>query len=306
MTRYIIRRLLWAVFVIFATSLVVFFVTYLTGDPVGLLVPPEGTKEDYETLRHVYGFDRPLVVQYADFAARAVRGDFGNSLRHQQPALPMVIERLPNTAQLALAALIVALVGSIPLGIISAVKRRSWIDTSAMTLALLGQCMPTFWLGIMLILVFAVSLRLLPAFGNEGPISLVLPAITLGAYSMARLARLTRSNMLEVLQLDYVRTAYAKGLAGWSVILGHAFKNAAIPIVTLIGLEAGNLLSGAIITETVFAYPGIGLLAVQSVINRDVRLIQAVVFVVATIFVVLNLLADLAYMALDPRIRLAD
>jgi peptide/nickel transport system permease protein len=305
MTGYIVRRLIWSMFVVFAASLVVFFVTYLTGDPVALLVPPEGTREDYDTLRRRYGFDRPLGVQYVDFVTRAVQGDFGNSLRHQQPALPMVLERLPNTIQLALAALGVALIGSIPLGILSAVKRRSWIDTAAMTLALLGQCMPTFWLGIMLILLFAVTFRLFPAFGNEGPISLVLPAITLGAYSMARLARLTRSNMLEILQLDYIRTAHAKGLSNRVVVLGHGFKNAAIPIVTLIGLEAGTLLSGAIITETVFAYPGVGLLAVQSVINRDVRLIQAVVFVVATIFVAVNFLADLVYVALDPRIRLA-
>jgi peptide/nickel transport system permease protein len=306
MTRYIVRRLIWSVFVVFVASLVVFFVTYLTGDPVALLVPPEGTREDYETLRRRYGFDRPLGVQYVDFITRAVRGDFGSSLRHQQPALPMVLERLPNTIQLALAALAVALVGSIPLGIISAVKRRTWIDTTAMTLALLGQCMPTFWLGIMLILLFAVTFRIFPAFGADGPLSLVLPAITLGAYSMARLARLTRSNMLEILQLDYIRTAHAKGLSHRAVVLGHGFKNAAIPIVTLIGLEAGTLLSGAIITETVFAYPGVGLLAVQSVINRDVRLIQAVVFVIATIFVVVNFLADLIYVGLDPRIRLAD
>src|SRR4051794_9296342 len=290
MTRYIVRRLVWSVFVIFAASLAVFFVTYLSGDPVALMLPTEGTKEDYEVTRHRYGFDRPIIVQYLDFATHAVQGDFGNSLRHQQPALPLVLERLPATIELAGAALVIAIVGSIPLGILSAVRRRTWIDTVAMTLALLGQCMPTFWLGIMLILLFAVTFRIFPAFGNDGPASLVLPAITLGAYSMARLARLTRSNMLEVLQLDYIRTAHAKGLRQWAVVLGHGFKNAAIPIVTLLGIEAGTLLSGAIITETVFAYPGVGLLAVQSVVNRDVRLIQAVVFVVATIFVAVNFL----------------
>lgn len=305
MASYIARRLVWSIVVVFATSLLVFLVTYLTGDPVALLVPPEGTKEDYTTLRHLYGFDRPLSTQYLDFVSHALHGDFGDSLRHHEPALPLVLERLPNTLQLATSALAVALLGSIPLGIISAVKRNSWVDTVAMLLALLGQSMPTFWLGIMLILVFAVSLHVLPAFGNSGPTSLILPALTLGAYSMARLARLTRSNMLEVLGLDYVRTAAAKGLPARQIVLRHALRNAAIPIVTLLGLETGNLLSGAIITESVFAYPGIGLLAVQAVVNHDVRLIQAVVVVVASIFVLLNIVADVACVALDPRIRLA-
>lgn len=216
----------------------------------------------------------------------------------------MVLERLPATFELAGAALLFATACAIPLGVISAVRRGSLVDQAAMALALLGQCVPTFWLGIMLILLFAVQLRLVPAFGNAGASSLILPAITLGAYSMARTARMTRSNMLEVLSSDYVRAARAKGLSEFSTIAIHALKNAAVPIATMLGLEAGILLSGAVITETVFAYPGVGLLAVQAVENRDVRVVQGAVLVVATFFVAINFLLDLLYLALDPRVRL--
>ncbi len=304
MTRYIVRRLLWAVVVLLGVSVVTFLVVYLTGDPTALYMGPEGTKADYELLQHAMGFDRPLYEQYWRFLSGAISGDFGLSLRHQRPTLPLVLEKLPATIQLALAAMAFAMAFALPLGIISAVKKDSLLDTVCMIIAMAGQCIPTFWLGIMLILIFAVQWHLLPVYGRMEWRSLILPAVTLGAWAMARTARLTRSSMLEVLGQDYMRTARAKGLAEQIVILRHALKNAAIPVVTVIGLEMGSLLSGAIITETVFAYPGVGRLAVEAVVNKDIPMVQAVVFVVATMFVVVNIVTDIFYVVLDPRVRL--
>ncbi len=242
--------------------------------------------------------------QYGHFLARAVQGDFGRSLRHRQPTLPLVLERFPATATLAVAAMVLAVLISLPLGILAAVRRGSLLDSGAMALALAGQCMPTFWLGILLILVFAVNLRWVPVYGAESALAIVLPAVTLGIWAMARTARITRSSMLEVLNQDFLRTARAKGMGEWSVILRHALRNGAIPIVTAIGLELGNLLGGAVITEAVFAYPGVGRLAVEAVVNKDVPLIQAVVLTVAGVLLLLNVVIDLAYTALDPRVRL--
>jgi peptide/nickel transport system permease protein len=220
------------------------------------------------------------------------------------PTLPLVLEKLPATIQLTLVAMAFALAIALPLGIFSALKKDSLLDTVCMIAALSGQCIPTFWLGIMLIVIFAVQLHLFPAYGRTDWRSLILPSLTLGAWAMARTARLTRSSMLEVLRQDYLRTARAKGLMEQVVILHHALKNAAIPIVTAVSLDLGNLLSGAIITEAVFAYPGIGRLVVEAVINKDIPMIQAVVFVVGTMFVIVNIVTDLLYVALDPRIRL--
>jgi peptide/nickel transport system permease protein len=305
MARYLVHRLLWAVVVLFGITLAVFLVVHLSGDPAALYMGPEGTRQDYEILRAAMGFDRPLPEQYGRFLVRAVQGDFGRSLRHQQPSLPLVLERLPATVRLALAAMGIAVLLALPLGILSAVRRNSLLDTSAMMLALSGQCMPTFWLGILLILVFAVNLRWMPVYGGEGWLTLVLPALTLGVWAMARTARITRSSMLEVLHQDFVRTARAKGLGEVSTVVGHALRNGAIPIVTALGLELGNLLGGAVITEAVFAYPGVGRLAVEAVVNKDVPLIQAVVFTVAGALLALNVLIDLTYVVLDPRVRLA-
>lgn len=304
MGRFITRRLLWAIFVLLAVSLLSFLTVHLTGDPTALYVSMEGTQEDYEILRHAMGFDRPLYEQYWSFLSKAVRGDFGNSLRRRSPALPLVLEKLPTTIQLTLAAMFLGVIIAVPLGTISAIKKGSVLDTVAMVGALSGQSIPTFWLGIMLIVVFSVHLRWLPSFGKEGWKSIILPTLTLAAWAAARTARLTRSAVLEVLMKDYMRTARAKGLRESRVIIGHTMRNAAIPIVTAIGLDMGNLLGGAIITEAVFAYPGVGLLAVQSVINKDIPLIQAVVCVVATMLVALNLGVDVLYGVLDPRIRL--
>lgn len=305
MARYLCQRVLWSLVVLFGITLAVFLVVHLTGDPAALYMGPEGTKQDYEILRAAMGFDRPLPEQYARFLARAVRGDFGRSLRHQQPTLPLVLDRFPATLRLAVAAMGFAVLLAVPLGILSAIRRNSLLDTCAMMFALSGQCMPTFWLGILLILAFAVNLRWVPVYGGEGWLTLVLPALTLGVWAMARTARITRSSMLEVLHQDFMRTARAKGLGEPAAVLRHALRNGAIPIVTALGLELGNLLGGAVITEAVFAYPGVGRLAVEAVVNKDVPLIQAVVFTVAGTLLFLNIAIDLAYMVLDPRVRLA-
>ncbi len=304
MIGYLGKRLLWALAVLAGISLAVFLVVHLSGDPTALYMGPEGTKEDYQILRAALGFDRPLPEQYGLFVLRAIQGDFGRSLRHRQPTLPLVLERFPRTLVLAVAALALATVLALPLGVLAAVRRGSFLDSGAMILALAGQCMPTFWLGILLILAFAVNLRWVPVYGGEGVLTLILPVITLGVWAMARTARITRSSMLEVLNQDFLRTARAKGIGERSVILRHALRNGAIPIVTALGLELGNLLGGAVITEAVFAYPGIGRLAVEAVVNKDVPLIQAVVFTVAAALLLLNIFIDLAYAALDPRVRL--
>ena len=305
MIGYLCKRLACALVVLLGISGIVFVVVHLSGDPAALYMSPEGTKEDYELLRSAMGFDRPLPEQYGLFLWRAATGDFGRSLRHQQPTLPLVLARFPATLKLTLAAMLLALLLALPLGLLSALRRNSVLDTGGMMLALAGQCMPTFWLGILLILVFAVQLRWLPVYGGEGPATLVLPAVTLGVWAMARTARITRSSMLDVLHQDFLRTARAKGVGEWAVVLRHALRNCAIPIVTALGLELGNLLGGAVITEAVFAYPGIGRLAVEAVVNKDVPLIQAVVLTVASAILLLNILIDMVYVALDPRIRLA-
>jgi len=302
---YLGQRLAWAAAVLVAISLSVFLVVHLSGDPTALYLGPEGTKADYDIMRAALGFDRPLPEQYGHFLARAVQGDFGRSLRHRQPTLPLVLERFPATAKLALAAIVLAVILALPLGIMAAVRRGSALDSGAMALALAGQCMPTFWLGILLILAFAVNLRWVPVYGGDGWLTLVLPTVTLGVWAMARTARITRSSMLEVLNQDFLRTARAKGIGEPAVILRHALRNGAIPIVTAIGLELGNLLGGAVITEAVFAYPGVGRLAVEAVVNKDVPLIQAVVFTVAAALLLLNIAIDFVYTALDPRVRLS-
>jgi peptide/nickel transport system permease protein len=302
---YLAKRLAWTLLVLLGISGIVFVVVHLSGDPAALYMSPEGTKEDYQILRTALGFDRPLPEQYGLFLWRAVHGDFGRSLRHQQPTLPLVLARLPATLTLTAAAMMLALVLALPLGLLSAIRRKSILDTGGMMFALAGQCMPTFWLGILLILIFAVQLRWFPVYGGEGPMAIVLPAVTLGVWAMARTARITRSSMLDVLPQDFLRTARAKGLGEGAVVLRHALRNCAIPIVTALGLELGNLLGGAVITEAVFAYPGIGRLAVEAVINKDVPLIEAVVLTVGAAVLLLNILIDVVYVALDPRIRLA-
>jgi peptide/nickel transport system permease protein len=244
-----------------------------------------------------------VLVQYATFLRQAVAGDFGRSLRYNQPALPLVLERLPATLQLTAAALIVSLLIAIPAGIAAALCRKTVFDSLTMLAALFGQSMPVFWLGIMLILLFSVRFHVFPTSGSGGFEHLVLPALTLGLYSTARVTRLMRAGMLDVIGQDYVRTAWAKGLPGRTVVLKHALRNTLIPVVTIVGLELGTLLGGAVITETIFAWPGIGRLAVTAIFQRDYPLVQAVVLVTALVFVACNLVVDLAYAWLDPRIR---
>jgi peptide/nickel transport system permease protein len=304
MRTFLVRRLLQSLVVLLGVSFVVFFILFLTGDPAAVLLPPEASAEDIRLFRERMGFDDPFFVQYGRFLAGALRGSFGESIRHGEPAFDLVVERMPATFELAGAALLIALCLAIPAGIVSAVRRNTVLDYVATVVALLGQSMPTFWLGIMLILFFSVQLQWLPSSGRGELRHLVLPAITLGLFTTARITRLTRSGMLEVLNQDYIRTARAKGVANPPVVWKHALKNAAIPIVTIVGIELGTLLGGSVITETIFAWPGVGRLSVQAIYNRDYPVVQAAVFLLATTFVMVNLFVDVLYTYLDPRIRL--
>jgi peptide/nickel transport system permease protein len=300
---YIVRRLIGALYVLIGVAAIVFVIVHLTGDPAAVMMPPESTASDLADFRHLHGFDRPLVVQFLAFATGVLRGDFGDSLRHGEPALGLVIARLPASGELALAALLIAVVVAVPTGILAALKRNSTVDVIARTFALIGQSTPVYWLGIMLILVFAVQLDWLPTGGIGGVNHFILPALTLGLFTTAKIMRLTRAAMLDILQSDYLRTARAKGVKPFALIVHHAMRNAWLPIVTVVGVELGTLFSQAIITETIFAWPGIGRLAVQAIYDRDYPVVEVVVLSAATVFVVVNLLVDLSYALLDPRIR---
>jgi ABC-type dipeptide/oligopeptide/nickel transport system permease component len=300
---YVARKVFHTLLVALGVITLVFVALRMSGDPAAAMLPGDASVDETIALRRTLGLDRPLYVQYASFLRSAVTGDFGTSFRHQQPAFELVLERLPATLELAFAALVLALVVALPLGILAAVYRGSAVDVAAMVFAVIGQATPYFWMGIMLILIVAVQLDWLPTSGRGGMERLILPAITLGTHFAASLARLTRTSMLEVLGQNFVTTARAKGLSERSVILAHVLKNAAVPVVTLIGLQFGTLLGGAVVTETIFAWPGVGRLAVQSIFVRDYPVVQAGVLVLALTFVALNLLVDLLYGWLDPRIR---
>lgn len=303
MLRFALKRVLQTAFILWAVASIAFFLTLLSGDPATLMIGEHWTAEQVAAFREYMGFDRPLLVQYLEYLGRIVQGDFGVSVRQQVPVTSLILERFPATLQLTLAALGIILVVAIPVGVLSAVHRNSLADRIAMGGALLAQSIPTFWLGILLILVFGVTLRWLPISGSGSPANLILPAITLATFSMARIARLVRSSMLDVLSNDYIRTAHAKGLAPLAVHYRHALRNALIPVVTLLGIELGSLLGGALVTETVFAYPGIGRLTIQAIQARDLPLVQGVITFGAMIFVIANLLVDLSYSFLDPKIR---
>ncbi len=301
---FVVRRLLHSVLVLFGVSIIIFMLLRLIpGDPVRILLPPEATEEMVRQTRHDMGFDRPIYEQYVIYLGQLSHGDLGTSIRFQRPVLDLVLERLPATFELALVSMIIATALAIPLGVIAAVKRYSRWDTGVMLGSLLGQSVPTFFLGILLILVFSVQLHLLPTSGRGTWQHMVLPSITLGAYMMALIARLTRSDMLEVLGEDYIRTARAKGLREQVVLARHALRNALVPVVTVLGMQVGALLGGAIITEAVFAWPGIGTLAINAIYTRDYPIVQATVLVSALTFVVINLLLDFTYQYIDPRIR---
>jgi peptide/nickel transport system permease protein len=305
MLTWILRRILAVVPVLFGVTLAVFSMLFLVpGDPVKMMLAEFVTNPDQVAqMRAQLHLDEPILKQYGRFVTSAVRGDLGTSIRSRRPVTTEIGENLASTAQLALAAMLVAIGLGIPLGLLAALSRNSWLDVASMGTALLGVSMPSFWLGLLLIFVFSLHLAWFPATGGGDLHHLVLPAVTLGMIAAAIIARLTRSSMLEVLGQDYVRTARAKGLGGYSVVVRHALKNALIPIITIFGLQFGNLLAGAVIVETVFSRPGLGRLIVGGILNKDFPLVQGVVLFVATIYVLINLLVDVAYAYADPRIR---
>ena len=290
--------------VAFGVLTFVFGFLHLSGDPVMMLLRPDATQEEIDGLRHKMGFDQPIPIQYYRFLKGVIKGNFGSSFVHNRPALELVLERLPATGQLTLAAMIIAFTFSIPLGVLAATKHGTIFDNVAIGVAALGQAIPYFWLGMMLILLFSVSWRMLPATGIGSILHIILPAMTLGFYSMASLARLVRSSLLDILRKDYIRTARSKGLPEVVVICKHALKNVFIPVITLLGLQTGMLLGGAVVTETVFAWPGIGRLVIVAIFNRDFPVVQASVFVMAMIFVIINFLVDVTYTMMDPRVRI--
>jgi len=324
MFKYLIRRLPQIVLVVLGVTLLSFLSLHLTGDPTYLYVPERASQEEIIATRHMLGFDRPLPEQYISYLSGLARGDMGNSLQTRTPAFNLVMERLPATLELTIFAMIISAALSIPIGIICATRRGTALDGGVMLFAMFGQSMPSFWLGIMLILFVGLNLGILPISGHVPVIEpllqgdwrtalgnipeairyLIMPSITIGVFSLARNARLVRSSMLETLPQDYVTTARAKGLKERMVIIGHAFRNALIPIVTMFGLEFGFLLSGVVVAETVFSWPGVGRLVFNSITQKDIPVVQASVVVFSALFVGLNLVVDIVYAYLDPRVRL--
>jgi peptide/nickel transport system permease protein len=297
------RRLLRALVALWLVSTVVFVVMRLSGDPVPLLLPPDAPHSEILRVRRELGLDKPIPVQYVVFLSNLAHGDFGRSIHFRQPAFDVVRGYLPATIELGLTAFVLAVVVAVPIGLFSAMRRNTIVDHAAMGFALVGQAAPTFFIGILLILLLSLKADLFPTSGRGDWRNLVLPALTLGAFTMASTARLTRSAVLEVFRADYIRTARAKGVAEAWVVAKHTLKNAAIPIVTITGLQFGTLLGGSVVTETVFSWPGIGRLAVQSIYNRDYAVVQCTVFLAALMFVIINFCVDLIYGFLDPRIR---
>jgi peptide/nickel transport system permease protein len=304
MRNYIVRRLLLTIPVIWGVSTLVFlFIHFIPGDPVQVMLGESARAADVEKLRHGLGLDRPLLEQYLNFMQGLLTGNLGVSIHGGQPILPTILQRLPATLELTVAAMGVALLLSIPLGVISAAKQYSLFDNGSMFIALLGISIPSFWLGPLLIILFAVNLNWLPVSGRGTWLHLILPAVTLGIHLMAILTRMTRSSVLEVLHEDYITTARSKGLREQVVIFKHALRNALIPVITIIGFQCGALLSGALITETIFAWPGLGRLTITAIQKRDYPLVQGCVLVIALSYIFINLLTDLAYAWADPRIR---
>jgi peptide/nickel transport system permease protein len=306
MANYIMQRLLQAVLVLWGVSLIVFLLLRVApSDPITLLLSETATREQIAEARHELGFDQPVYVQYLLFMERALHGDLGQSLFYKEPALGVILRSLPNTLLLGGIAFVLSVAVALPVGIVSALRRDSIWDYLGTGLALLGQATPPYWLGIMLILIFSVKLRILPTSGSFGLEYVVLPSVTLAAVLMPIVTRLVRSGMLEVLHEDYVRTARAKGLRERAVVGTHALRNMLIPLVTVLGLQLTSLLGGAVIIEQVFAWPGVGRVAVGAISSRDYPIVQASVLVVSTAFVLMNLLVDVLYAWLDPRIRIS-
>ena len=305
MSSFYFRRIIQSLVAILGVVTIVFFILHLSGDPTLLLAPQGASRADLDTLRHQLGYDRPLYVQYWEYLNRLAHFDLGDSVVQRAPVLEIIAARVPYTLALAGGAALVALGIGLPVGMLMALYRGTVLERVLMGVVLVGQSMPTFWSGILLILFFAVRLRWFPSSGAEGWGSLILPSIALGALSMATFARITRISVLGELGQDYVRTAKARGVGRAVVVFKHVLRNAAIPIVSVLALELGNLLAGAVIVETVFAWPGIGQLAVQSIFGRDFLVVQGIVLLGSFVYIVLNFLADAVYGLIDPRIRLS-
>lgn len=304
MVKYIIKRLLYAVFVLFGVATIVFFLTRLTGNPIAILVSPDAPQEQIDAITESMGLDKPLWEQYIIYMGNLLHLDFGESLRYRSPTLGLILERLPATLRLAGTAMLIALIVAIPCGIVAALKRGTLIDQGVMALVMAGQAMPVFWAGILMIMLFSVKLRWLPTGGyGDGEFKyIILPAIALGLHLMALVTRLLRSSLIEVMSADYIRTARAKGLKAKLVITKHALRNSLLPVVTVVGLQMGALLGGSVVTETVFAWPGVGQLLVQAITYRDFPLVQACITMLAAVFVLVNLAVDIIYVFIDPRI----
>jgi len=305
MLAYIVRRLALMVIVVAGVMSIIFVLQKLAGDPTLILLPVDANAEARATLRSQLGLDRPVWEQYLVFLGHVATGNLGHSWKFNQPAAGVVLEALPRTLLLAGLALLFGIVTAIPLGIVAAIHRGRWIDTLATFIATVGQAIPVYWLGLLLIMVFGARLRWLPTIGGEGVAALILPTITLGVLTMARIARITRSSMLEVMGQDFIRTVRAKGMNEANVLFKHGLRNAMVPIAVMIGLQLGTLLGGAVIVETVFSYPGVGRLAVNAVYARDFPMVQAVVLVVTVSFSLVNTLVDIVCAALNPQIRLS-
>jgi len=303
LTRYITNRALQGLIAIFGALLIVFVAQRLSGDPVALMLPMDASEAEFTAMREALGLDRPLLVQFAIFLGNALTGDFGQSYQWNAPAMQLLLDRLPATLELAMAGLFFAVLLAVPLGVFSAVHRGGFLDRSAKVFAMLGQAIPGFWIGLLLILFIAVELQWLPAYGRGTPAHLVLPAIALGWYPVAAMTRTLRSSMLDVLESDYVRMERAIGLPERTIVWRYALRNAAVPLVTMVGVYFANMLGGAFVIEVVFAWPGVGRTVVDAVFARDFPVVQAGVMLSAVVFVVVNLLVDLSYGFIDPRIR---
>lgn len=306
MRRYLLSRLVQSLFLLFGVLCVVFFLVRLTGDPARLMMPRESSPADIEAFRQAMGFNRPLVVQFISFLRGAVVGDFGSSLHFRAPAMRLVLERIPATFELALAAMGFALIIAIPLGVIGGSRPGSGWDALCRGVGLIGQTVPNFWLAMIMISIFAVELRWFPTFGRAGFRSIVLPAIALGVFPLGRFTRLVRSAVLDVRNEDFIRTAYSKGLLDARVYAHHIFRNVAITVVSIVGVQFGYMLGGSIYIETVFAWPGVGRMISEAVQARDFPLVQAVAAFSGAVVVLINLLTDITYALIDPRIRYGD
>ena len=303
MLDFVVKRLLQVVIVVFLALTVVFFLIRLSGDPTALFLPPDAPRDQIEEYRELLGFNRPLSTQYIDFMTSAVQGDFGESLRSKDDALGLVLARMPATFQLAVTALLISLAIAIPLGVLSAYKRNSFLDRFAVGFTVVGQAVPSFWLGLLLIYLFAVYFNVLPSSGGGTIAHLILPSVTLATYSIARFTRFTRSTMLDVMRKDFIRTAKASGAPVSRLIGKYALKNSLIPIITLVALDLGTLLGGAVVVEVVFAWPGVGRLLMQSLMNRDFPIVLAGVFIIALTYAIINFIADILYAYVNPQIR---